>query len=69
MCCDAPDEHPLPGDGPLRLLLDILRGPFQVGPEPLLRRALIFGWCLATLLAPERIARRLLAARYGRHTN
>ena len=61
----APGEHPLPGDGRARLLVDTLRAPFQVGPEPILRRAVISGWCLAMLVAPERIARRLVAVRYG----
>ena len=62
----APDDRPLPGDGRARMLLDSLRAPFHVGPEPLLRRLVIAGWCLATLVAPERVARRLLAVRYGR---
>ncbi len=62
----APGEQPLPGDGWLWMLVDSLRAPFQVGPEPPLRRLVISGWCAATLLAPERLARRLLAVRYGR---
>jgi glycosyltransferase involved in cell wall biosynthesis len=61
----APAERPLPGDSPRRLLLDALRAPFHVGPEPLLLRAAISGWCIATLIAPERLARRLLTVRYG----
>jgi glycosyltransferase involved in cell wall biosynthesis len=61
----APDERPLPGDGGARLLLDALRAPFQIGPEPVLRRLQIAAWCVAMLLTPEQVARRLLAVRYG----
>ena len=61
----APDERPLPGDGPARLVLDTARAPFHAGPEPLVRRLAIVGWCFLTLLAPGSLARRLVAARYG----
>jgi glycosyltransferase involved in cell wall biosynthesis len=62
----APAARPLPGDGPARMLRDAVLAPFQAGPEPLRRRVVIAGWCVATLVAPERVARRLLASRYGR---
>ncbi len=39
--------------------------PLQVGPEPLSRRVLISAWCVVTLLAPGRLLRSLLDARYG----
>lgn len=61
----APADRPLAGDGRRRMLLDAVRAPFHVGPEPLLRRVMISGWCVVTLLAPERLARGLLATRYG----
>lgn len=61
----APREHPLPGDGRRRMLLDALRAPFQIGPEPLARRMVISVWCITTLLAPQRFARGLLSARFG----
>lgn len=62
----APAERPLPGDGRGRMLLDAARAPFHVGPEPLLRRIVVAGWCAVMLVAPERLARVLLAARYAR---
>ena len=62
----APAERPLPGDSRVRMLTDAMRAPFQIGPEPLVRRVAVAGWCLATLFAPERLVRRLIATRYGR---
>jgi glycosyltransferase involved in cell wall biosynthesis len=64
----APAEQPLPDDGRGRMLLDAVRAPFQVGPEPMRQRVMIAAWCLATLIAPRSVAQRLLAARYGRHS-
>ncbi len=63
----APEAHPLPHDTWLRMLLDSMRAPFQVGPESVLQRLVISAWCIAMLLLPMPLARRLLAARYGRH--
>lgn len=60
---DAPPA--LTGDGRARMLLDSVRAPFQPGPEALSRRVLVAGWCLATLVVPGTLARRLVAARYG----
>jgi hypothetical protein len=62
----APAEVPLPGDGPVRVLRDAVLAPLRPGPEPFLLRATISAWCVATLIAPGRLARRLVAARYGR---
>lgn len=61
----TPAERPLPQDGWSRMMRDAVRAPYQVGPEPVLRRAMISGWCLAALLAPQRVARRLITGRYG----
>lgn len=61
----AHTERPLPGDGWSRLMLDTLRAPFQVGPERPWPRAVIVGWCVATLVAPRRVAKWLVAYRYG----
>ena len=62
----APQSRPLPHDGWARMLLDTLRSPFQIGPEPAGQRVLVAVWCLAMLVAPARGARRLLHMRYGR---
>ena len=63
----APRMRPLPNDNWVRMLLDSLRSPFHIGPESYGRRMLIAAWCLAMLVAPSRVARQLLTARYGRH--
>ncbi len=63
----APQERPLPGDSVRRMIGDALRSPMQMGPEPVVRRVLISLWCIAILLAPEQLARHLLAIRYSRH--
>ncbi len=62
----VPTESPLPGDGWSRMLIDAVRSPFHIGPEPLLHRVVIAGWSLAVLLSPEWVARRLVTSRYGR---
>lgn len=62
----TPDLSTLPGDGYGRLLLDSLRSPFHPGPEGVCDRLLIAGWCLATLLAPRRLAQRLANLRWRR---
>jgi glycosyltransferase involved in cell wall biosynthesis len=61
-----PKAHPLPHDSWVRMLVDAVRAPLQVGPEPLLRRLVVSTWCVAMLLAPSPLARRLLVARYSR---
>jgi hypothetical protein len=45
-------------------LLDALVSPIHPGPESLRARALIVGWCVATLSSPLPFARRLIAHRY-----
>jgi hypothetical protein len=40
--------------------------PFAAGPESMIRRAIISGWCVAALVVPGRVAHCLLIARYGR---
>ena len=62
----APQARPLPGDSWVRMLLDSVRAPFQIGPEHLGARLAISTWCIATLIAPSSWARRLVAARYRR---
>lgn len=57
---------PLPGDGRLRMLRDAVASPFHPGPENPRKRILIAIWCIAVILAPPRLARRLVAARFGR---
>ena len=62
----APQARPLPKDNWVRMLLDSVRSPFQIGPESFSRRVLVSAWCLAMLVVPSRGVRRLLTARYGR---
>ena len=62
----VPAEPTLPGDGWFGVLMDVVRSPFQIGPEPLVHRALVALWALAVLLSPLRIARLLITHRYGR---
>jgi glycosyltransferase involved in cell wall biosynthesis len=62
----APTARPLPDDSWVRMLLDSVRAPFQVGPESVLRRLAISAWCVVVLVAPSPLARRLLTARYRR---
>lgn len=57
---------PLPGDGRPRMLLDAVASPFRPGPESPKKRVLVAIWCAAVLLAPSRLARRLVAGRFGR---
>ena len=59
-----PDAATLPGDGRGRMLVDALRSPFQIGPEPVRWRVLTALWCVVTLLAPGGVARRLVLVRY-----
>lgn len=62
----AGDERPLAGDGRVRMLRDALVSPVHPGPEPLRQRLQITAWCLATLLGPASVARRLVQLRWGR---
>ncbi|WP_375432503.1 glycosyltransferase family 2 protein [uncultured Friedmanniella sp.] len=58
-------EPPVPHDSRSRQLKDTLRSVAAPGPEPSLDRLLIAGWCLATMFAPQRVARRLIRRRFG----
>ena len=64
----TPEEHPLPEDGWLRMFLDAVRAPIHPGPEQLFTRLTISAWCIATLVAPDRLAARLVRVRYGRRS-
>lgn len=56
----------LPGDGRWRLVADTVRSPFHPGPETVRSRLLGAGWCLAVLVAPRPLLRRLLVLRWRR---
>jgi glycosyltransferase involved in cell wall biosynthesis len=60
-----PERHPLPHDSWTRMALDTFRSPFWPGPERLSKRVKIAGWSLATLMAPNPMAGRLISWRYG----
>lgn len=64
-CRVAPTERPLPGDSRGRMVWNSFRAPFHPGPESLRRRLAISSWCLAMLVAPALVARKLLVVRYG----
>ncbi|MCZ2830861.1 glycosyltransferase [Modestobacter sp. VKM Ac-2986] len=60
----TPGQRPLPGDGPGRLVLDVLRSPVHPGPEPWPARLAIAAWCLVVLAVPGRLVRPLLRLRW-----
>ena len=60
----CPDAGGLPGDNRARMLIDALRAPFQIGPEPVARRLMVSAWSVVTALAPAAVAHRLVVARY-----
>ncbi|MGY1684734.1 glycosyltransferase family 2 protein [Geodermatophilus sp. SYSU D00867] len=62
----TPATRPLPNDSPLRALADTLRSPLQPGPERLPRRIAVAVWCLAVIVAPKHLVRRLLELRWRR---
>lgn len=61
----SPTTHPLAGDTIGRLLLDAVRSPLHPGPESPLFRAAVMLWSVVTVVAPGRVARRLVDARFG----
>jgi len=63
----TPKERPLPSDGRARMLLNTVTAAFAPGPETVIERTIISAWCALTLVAPARVARRLVRMRYGRH--
>jgi glycosyltransferase involved in cell wall biosynthesis len=62
----TPGAASLAGDGRARLLFDALRSPLHPGIESWPARLLIAAWCLAVLVAPRRLLRRLLLLRWRR---
>lgn len=62
MCAGDP---PIPGDGPWQLILDSVVSVFAPGPESAGLRLAVFAWCIATLVAPPRLARRLIRWRFA----
>lgn len=59
-----PEDRPLPGDSRARMLWDAVRDVVAPGPERLIHRLTVAGWCLATLLAPSGRAVRLIERRF-----
>lgn len=55
------------GDGRGRMLHDAVSNAFAPGPESFKDRLLIAGWCTVALLAPARLAARLVQARFAQH--
>ena len=62
-----PAEPGLPGDSVPRMLLDAVRAPLHIGPEPVRRRLLASAWSIATLVAPPAVAGRLVTLRYRKN--
>ncbi len=61
VCSDRP---PLPTDGRARMVWDSIANIFAPGPESVCHRLVVSAWCLATLIAPAPVARRLIAWRF-----
>ncbi|GAB4082288.1 glycosyltransferase family 2 protein [Modestobacter muralis] len=59
-------DRPLAGEGFARLLWDALRSPVHAGPEPAVKRAQVLIWSVLTLVAPARLAERLVDLRFRR---
>lgn len=62
----TPGVRPLPWDGRLRLLGDVLRSPVHTGAEPVAFRLAVAVWCLIVLVVPHRLLRPLMALRWRR---
>lgn len=58
-------RSPLPGDTFGRMFGDCFRNVLSPGPDGPLRRTVVAGWCLAVLVAPRRLAHRLIHARFA----
>lgn len=56
---------PLPEDSRRRMVVDCFANLVAPGPEPAWLRVAILGWCLATLVAPDRLARWLVRRRFA----
>ena len=61
----APEMHPMTGDTRVTALFDSVRNLFLASSEPLAKRIKISLWSIATLLAPERLALKLVEMRFG----
>lgn len=59
-----PMDPPLPGDSARRMFANALTVPFAPGPETIRRRLMQSAWSLATLVAPQPLAERLITARF-----
>ena len=57
-------KPPLPFDSRRRMFNDALTSVFAPGPESVGHRLGVTTWCLATLLAPISVARRLVTWRF-----
>nr|WP_246214911.1 glycosyltransferase [Modestobacter muralis] len=62
----TPGERPLPGDGRLRLFLDVLRSPLHPGDQSWRARLVLAAWCLAVLSVPRSLVRPLVVLRWRR---
>ncbi|MFC0588231.1 glycosyltransferase [Novosphingobium aquiterrae] len=62
----APRLHPAIAGGRWRTLADALRSLLPYGNESVVKRLLIAGWTVATLIAPRRLARVLIDRRFAR---
>lgn len=55
---------PIPHDGRIRMLRDSISNIFAPGPEAATTRLVVSTWCIATLIAPKAIAKRLINWRF-----
>jgi cellulose synthase/poly-beta-1,6-N-acetylglucosamine synthase-like glycosyltransferase len=62
----SPGAHPLDGDSWFRALLDAVRVPWCFPAATRKLRLAVSAWAVLTLLMPTTLARKLIAARYGR---
>jgi glycosyltransferase involved in cell wall biosynthesis len=56
---------PIPTDRRLRMAWDSIADIFAPGPESMTHRLAVSAWCLATLVAPRALARRLIEWRFS----
>jgi len=61
----APTQHPLPGDSRWQALYDAATNIVRPSAEPFKRRLKYAAWSIATLLAPDTLAGRLVSSRFG----
>ena len=58
-------DPPIPGDGRAMMIRDSIMNIFAPGSETVAYRLAISLWCVATLIAPDRIAARLIGWRFA----